>query len=55
LGTVNWGHPDFFFKQENLIYYAHKYDSIPDLTKKIKDIVDPNGIIAPGRYLPVKR
>jgi len=34
------------------MYLLEKYDAVPELTQKIKDIVDPNGIIAPGRYLP---
>lgn len=37
------------------MYLLEKYHSIPDLTKKIKAIVDPNGIIAPGRYLPADK
>jgi 4-cresol dehydrogenase (hydroxylating) len=31
-----------------------KYDAAPDLLKRIKKAIDPNNILAPGRYLPEK-
>jgi len=32
--------------------YLDEADAIPPILRKLKEAVDPNGIIAPGRYLP---